>query len=134
MPNDAKLGLAVGVGLVIAVAVMYYRTESAGSTADPAATIVQPEQTDPPPPVRNRKRTPTTSTARLDKAAPTQVASRRHTVRAGDTFQTLARQYYGSEEKDAVLTAANRVATSSEGTLTIGTTLVIPEMPDDDQP
>ena len=63
MPNDAKLGLAVGVGLVIAVAVFYFRTESAASTADPAATIVQPDQTDPAAPPRRNKRTPATSTA-----------------------------------------------------------------------
>src|SRR5437762_93534 len=115
MPNDAKLGLAVGVGLVIAVAVIYYRTETAAATADPAATIVQPDQPEAPvPPLRNGKRTPTTSTARETKGAPAQVVSRRHTVRAGDTFQTLARQYYGAEEKEAVLAAANREAANRD--------------------
>jgi nucleoid-associated protein YgaU len=129
MPNDAKLGLATGVGLVIAVAVINYRTESAGSSADPAATIVQPDQTDPPPsPRRSVKRTPTTSTARAAKGAPTQVASRQHTVQEGETFQTLARHYYGSDEKEAVLIDANREAASEDGTLTPGSSVVIPEM------
>ncbi len=134
MPNDAKLGLAVGVGLVIAVAVMYYRTESAATTSDPAATIVQPGQNDSAPrPLRNGKRTPTTSTARVEQDAPTQVVSRRHTIREGDTFQTLARQYYGAEEKEAILAGANRTAVSDDGTLTPGMSIVIPEMPDDEK-
>ena len=34
MPNDAKLGLAVGVGPVIAFAVVHYRTESTAITVD----------------------------------------------------------------------------------------------------
>ena len=131
MPNDAKLGLAVGVGLVIAFAVVFYRTEATGQSGDPAATIVQPENTDPQPPPRSRKRTPTTSTAWATTSAPAQVASRRHTVREGDTFQTLARQYYGAEEKDAVLAAANREAVNAEGTLTPGMTVVIPETEDE---
>ena len=83
MPNDAKLGLAVGVGLVIAVAVVYYRAESTAATADPAATIVQPDQSDPPPPpVRNGKRPPTTSTARVEKGPSMQVVGRHHRPRA----------------------------------------------------
>ncbi len=133
MPNDAKLGLAVGVGLVIAFAVVFYRADSAGQSGDPAATIVQPENTDPPPPERRRKRTPTTSTARETTAAPAQIASRRHTVRAGETFQTLARHYYGAEEKETILAAANREAANADGTLTPGMTVVIPET-DDERP
>jgi hypothetical protein len=43
MPNDAKLGLVVGVGLVIAVAVIFFRKEApAGPTGDPAAAIAKP--------------------------------------------------------------------------------------------
>ena len=49
MPNDAKLGLVIGLGLVIAVAVVYFRgdsnhrhEETAVNTAKPAATYRQP--------------------------------------------------------------------------------------------
>ena len=45
MPNDAKLGLVVGVGLVIAVAVLFFRKEPpAASPAGEAAPagIVRP--------------------------------------------------------------------------------------------
>jgi hypothetical protein len=42
MPSDAKFGLAVGVTLVIAVAVLFYRKEptTAGPPPTPAATAV----------------------------------------------------------------------------------------------
>jgi hypothetical protein len=41
MPTDAKLGLVVGVGLVIVVAVVFFRKDT--PAVDPAAaTIVQP--------------------------------------------------------------------------------------------
>jgi hypothetical protein len=45
MPNDAKLGLAVGVGLVIAIAVVFFRKELPAPVAtEPSATIVTSEQ------------------------------------------------------------------------------------------
>ena len=48
MPNDAKFGLVVGVGLVIAIGVMYFRKEpgsemeAAANGADSALTAVNP--------------------------------------------------------------------------------------------
>jgi hypothetical protein len=56
MPNDAKLGLVVGVSLVIVVAVFFFRKEA--PAIDPAAaTIVQPiyEPVPPPMPVTNSR-------------------------------------------------------------------------------
>jgi hypothetical protein len=59
MPNDAKLGLVVGVGLVIAVAVVFFRKDlaTATPTADRAAAAVSrplpsPRAELPPQPVR----------------------------------------------------------------------------------
>ena len=48
MPNDAKLGLVVGVGLVIAVAVVFARTDPSAQrqAADVAPAAVHP--VDPP--------------------------------------------------------------------------------------
>src|SRR5215472_5665626 len=43
MPNDAKLGLLVGLGLVIAVAVIYFRNDSLRKREEsPTATAVKP--------------------------------------------------------------------------------------------
>jgi hypothetical protein len=51
MPNDAKLGLVVGVSLVIVVAVFFFRKEA--PAVDPAAaTIVKPAPDLTPPRVR----------------------------------------------------------------------------------
>jgi hypothetical protein len=50
MPNDAKLGLVVGVSLVIVVAVFFFRAET--PAVDPAAaTIVKPPPDLTPPPL-----------------------------------------------------------------------------------
>jgi hypothetical protein len=50
MPNDAKLGLVVGVSLVIVVAVFFFRNDA--PALDPAAaTIVKPPAETVPPPV-----------------------------------------------------------------------------------
>jgi hypothetical protein len=45
MPNDAKLGLVIGLGLVIAVAVIYFRGDSAGRKEETASTAVKPAAT-----------------------------------------------------------------------------------------
>lgn len=43
MPNDAKLGLIVGVATIILVAVVFFRKEApASATPSPSATIVKP--------------------------------------------------------------------------------------------
>lgn len=43
MPNDAKLGMVVGVGLVIVVAVVFFRKDAAaGSPAGPKAATPAP--------------------------------------------------------------------------------------------
>jgi hypothetical protein len=57
MPNDARLGLLVGVGLVLTVAVVFFRKEPASGTpaAVPAAvaeTPAVPALTPAPPPAR----------------------------------------------------------------------------------
>jgi hypothetical protein len=39
MPNDAKLGLVLGVGLVITLAVLYFRKDSTASDTPEAATV-----------------------------------------------------------------------------------------------
>ncbi len=44
MPNDAKLGLVVGVVLVIAVAVIFFRKDLSGQAnlPGPSATMIRP--------------------------------------------------------------------------------------------
>jgi hypothetical protein len=45
MPNDAKLGLVIGLGLVIALAVIYFRGDGGNRNEESAATAVKPAAT-----------------------------------------------------------------------------------------
>ncbi len=135
MPNDAKLGLVVGVGLVIAVAVLFFRKETpAGGPAGEAAPagIVRPMPPPPLPsgPARTTSARPTALTT--EPTAPTG-APRRHTIRAGDTLFSLAHGYYGDAEKFGVIYQANRGVLSEPDPLPVGVELVIPELPAEGQ-
>src|SRR5262249_31388804 len=124
MRNDDKLGLAVGVSLVILVAVVYFRKESGPPPADPAATITRPEgeavgleRPSPPPPAR--------TIARPSGAAPALLASRRHTVEAGDTLFGLAVRYYGDGDRFGDIYRANRGVLKTPDELPVGVELVL---------
>jgi hypothetical protein len=72
MPNDAKLGLVVGVSLVIVAAVFFFRKDA--PAVDPAAaTIVKPARMTTPPsmPASNGRtvQAKTTGSALADDAA-----------------------------------------------------------------
>jgi nucleoid-associated protein YgaU len=130
MPNDAKLGLVVGVGLVIAAAVLFFRKEQqadAPSGEPVPAGIVRPM---PPPPLPS-------GPVRAAPAHPTSLAGdtlavRRHTVREGDTLFNLARTYYGDAELFGLIYQANRGVLSQPDPLPVGAELVIPDPPSRD--
>ena len=131
MPNDAKLGLVVGVGLVITVAVLFYRKDlPTGMTAgDPApAGMVRPVR--PSPRSDNSARTASARPmGRIDDAQAQTAGMRRHTVRDGDTLFSLARQYYGDPERFGAIYRANRGVLASPDALPVGADLVIPDAP-----
>jgi predicted Zn-dependent protease len=112
MPNDAKLGLVIGVGLVIAIGVIFYRKDApTGSTA----AIDKPSE------VQTAERTQRDSTA-IAKTTST----RHHTVQAGETLAGLARQYFGDEAKVAAIRELNPNVPEA-GSLAVGTVLVLPD-------
>jgi nucleoid-associated protein YgaU len=117
MPNDAKLGLIVGVGIVIVVAVVFFRKEPGlgGPTDAPPAAVGDPSR-----PVKAR---PTA----LHKEAVAEPETRRHTVKDGDTLFSLAQEYYGDKERFLDIYRANREVLKSPDQLAPGTVLVIPE-------
>ena len=134
MPNDAKLGLVVGVGLVIAVAVMFFHKDSpAGSTAsEPApAGIVRPILPVPLPSGSMRTASAHPMARTSETSEPTGV--RRHTVQRGDTLFSLARWYYGDSEKFGVIYQANRGVLHEPDPLPVGAELVIPEVSTQEQ-
>src|SRR5689334_1209459 len=122
MPNDAKLGLVVGVALVIAVAVVFFRREA---PAGAPATNVQPGPAMMPP-----APTTTNAFARTTSRSGAGIEGRLHTVEDGETLFGLARRYYGDGEKSSALFRANRNRIRSPDRLPPGTVLVIPDLPD----
>lgn len=116
MPNDAKLGLVVGVGLVLTVAFVYFRKEPAGPAlpTEPATAAVQPVLA--PPVVEHKGRT-----------AKGKTTLRQHTVIEGETLFTLAERYYGDKSRFGEIYQANRRHLRTPDELTPGTVLEIPE-------
>ncbi len=110
MPNDAKLGLVVGVGLVIAVGVIFYRKDA---TSNNVAAIdkVEPGRTAIPPSPKN---------------ATVSTASRTHTVQAGETLTSLAKRYFGDEAKASKIRELNPGLAGPDEPAE-GTVLVIPD-------
>jgi nucleoid-associated protein YgaU len=129
VPNDAKLGLALGLGLVIAVAVVYFRGDGARKADEgPAANSVKPAAATPQPPPRGQTRaTKARPAVQNDDAEPDASLARRHTVATGDTLAGLAERYYGDREKAEEIYSANRDLLSSPNELPAGTVLVIPQ-------
>jgi nucleoid-associated protein YgaU len=117
MPKDAKLGLVVGVGLVIAFAVLSFRKDpnlapAAGnvrtSPPSPGSAVIRPQASALPglPPV-----------------------GRSHTVLEGETLCSLAVRYYGDPARSSFLYHANQDRIRAPDHVPIGTVLVIPELP-----
>jgi nucleoid-associated protein YgaU len=123
MPNDGRLGLAVGVGLVIAAAVLFFRADAPPRDPPKTSPAPAPQATPPPPAPGPQRPAPARPTARSGDGA------RRHTVEAGDTLAGLARRYYGDEGQAAALFEANRDVLTSPDELPAGAVLAIPELP-----
>jgi nucleoid-associated protein YgaU len=113
MPNDAKLALAIGVGLVVVVAVIYFQKDliTGRRAANVGTTPAAPESN------------PTRRVA----ARPT---SRQHTVEEGDSLYGLAERYYGDGDRFTELYQANKAVLKRPDRLEVGTVLVIPNLPD----
>lgn len=127
MPNDAKLGLVVGVGLVIAVAVVYTRKDASEVEPPPgetAAVMTSPAAA--PVPVRSGHRPTRAQPVAYRDETP---AARRHTVAEGESLFSLAEQYYGSKDRFTDLYQANRDVLTAPDPLMPGTVLAIPELP-----
>jgi nucleoid-associated protein YgaU len=112
MPNDAKLGMVVGVGLVIIVAVIFFRKDSIASDAFATIPKSVPAVTQPPP-RRGSETVPPGGTKVV--------------VQDGDTLMSLAFRYYGATDKFNVIYQANRDQLGAPDRLRPGMTLTIPE-------
>ena len=131
MPNDAKQGMIVGVGLVIAIAVaLFHRDAISGQAAPvgPSATAVNSPASPPAPgSLRGLTRAVQARTAVRDDKGP--VEGRRHIVAEGDTLFSLAQYYYHDESKFVEIYRFNREVLKSPDALTPGLELIIPNLP-----
>jgi 5'-nucleotidase len=120
------LALVVGVGLVVAVAIVFFHRDLIGAHSPdgrPPANVANPPPV-PPAGAGQPRRVPGRPTALLT-AAP-----REHTVVEGDTLYTLAEQYYGDGEHFVDLYRANKTVVQRPDHLEVGTVLVIPNLPE----
>ncbi len=126
MPNDAKLGLVFGTGLVIIIAVVFFRKDAAiAQQAEPASATT----------VKNGI-LPTIS-SRGDADAKTVAGTRtvpgrslKHTVKEGDSLFSLAQTYYKDSGRFVDIYQANQTMLRSPDRLEVGTVLNIPEVPE----
>jgi nucleoid-associated protein YgaU len=117
MPTDAKLGMVFGVVLVVLVAVLFFRRDSANpAVAEPSAAAVV--QTAPPAPPSPAPGARTTGTP---------VSARKHRVRAGDTLTALARHYLGDAARADDIRRVNPQLPPDTNELTPGQELVLPD-------
>jgi nucleoid-associated protein YgaU len=126
MPKDAKLGLVVGVALVIAVAVVFFRKDGTGQlivAESPAPHAANPAQA---PASRPEPPPPPNQLAVGEKVPTGHPAGRSHLIRASDTLYSIAREHYGDGDRFHELYLANRDVLKTPDALPVGRTIRIP--------
>ena len=123
MPRDARLGLVVGVCLVMVVAVAFYHT--GGSASPPGDSASRPVTA----PEEDGDR----EVAARDEPIPglPEPAGRNerlHTVEEGETLVSLAIKYYGDRSRSSFLFRANRDQLLAPDRVPVGTVLRIPPL------
>jgi phage tail protein X len=129
MPNDAKLALVLGVGIVVAVAIVFFHKDIVNgyrSGDRPPTNGVNSPGADPAVPAAGSRQVVAGHPTSLVKPA---ADLRRHTVAEGDTLYGLAERYYGDGEKFIAIYQANRDVLKRPDRLEAGTVLVIPDEP-----
>ncbi len=122
MPNDARLGLVVGVTLVILVAILFARKDT------PAPVTVSAQNSNLSKvglsaPVPGVPSVPPKTIA----TAPPRVRS--HKVEEGETLMSLSKQYYGDTNHVGHLFRANQDRILAPDRVPMGTVLRIPDAP-----
>jgi nucleoid-associated protein YgaU len=124
MPRDAKLGLVVGVALVIVIAVLFFHNSGTAGTAGNLGAAVS----------RGAARASAGSWFNLGPMPglaplPAPRGVRSHTVQEGETLSSLAVRYYGDASHSTFLFRANRSQLRAPDQVPVGTVLLIPDLP-----
>jgi len=120
MPNDAKLGLVVGLTLVIMVAILFTRKE--GKPIDPGLA-----QVNPPPSTNKSYGIPIPGMAGMTAGTFQVNATVMHTFEDGETLMSLSQRYYGDRDHVSDIFRANQDRIHSPDRVPIGTVLRIPK-------
>jgi nucleoid-associated protein YgaU len=130
MPNDAKLGLVLGTGLVIIIAVVFFRKDSAAAREQPdrpAAAVGSPGLL---PTISSRGDVGTNATETAAGTRPVPARGLKHTVKEGETLFSLAQNYYKDSARFVDIYRTNQEVLRSPDRLEPGTVLVIPGVPE----
>jgi nucleoid-associated protein YgaU len=126
MTNDAKLGLVAGLGLVIALAIMFSRHDHPPEKpADEPVSMVGTPTSSAKPLAPAAAPSPATSPLR---ATATVHRGQNHTVKYGESLYSLARQYYGDGKKYTEIYRVNRRIVTNPDYVPPGTVLFIPDL------
>lgn len=122
MPHDARLGLVVGVTLVILVAVLLAKKDGAAPLSANGQTpnLSKVGMSAPVPGVPG-------VSPRTVATAPTR--PRTHTVEEGETLMSLSKQYFGDTGHVSHLFRANQDRILAPDRVPMGTVLRIPDAP-----
>lgn len=128
MPHDARLGLVVGVTLLILVAVLFVRKDGPGGATQPGATppawasgATGPLAAGPPAPIPGLPGVPS-GYGRVN-------GMRTHTVEDGETLLSVAKKFYGDGSHVSFLFEANRDRLLRPDHVPTGIVLRIPDLP-----
>lgn len=128
MPNDAKLGLVLGVSTVVVVAITCFRSDLVavrpGNDSSPAAVAGIAASGS----AELSRGSRGVSAKTTGRPVPEQ-AAREYKVQEGDTLANLAERYYGDGKKSDVIYQMNREILKSPDGLIPGTVLLIPDCP-----
>jgi nucleoid-associated protein YgaU len=135
MPNDAKLGMIVGVGVVLTVAIVFYRKDASANlplTGEAAAaTAVAPLPTPAGTPRGSFRPVRAKTAIQNETAVEVLRSEQRHVVEEGENLFSLAQRYYGDQGKFLAIYQNNRETLAAPDPLTPGIVLVIPKLPEE---
>jgi nucleoid-associated protein YgaU len=125
--NDAKVGLVVGVGMVVLIAVLFYRNEGGSQapvTASTASVATASRQSSGDGSGGRRTATATSAALRTERRA-----GSNHTVKEGESLFSLARDYYGDGRQYMLIFRANEKVLGNPDNVPPGTVLFVPDLP-----
>ena len=138
MKNDLKIGIIIGMVLVISIVLIIslwpgqsvdqrhrdmFREEEVDLPVNTEQQKTPPQQDKPATPEPTKKTTRT----KINKT-PTTTPQRIHTVTSGETLSSIAMKYYGTTRHTQIISEANRNKITDKNQIRPGMRLIIPKI------